>query len=256
MTDLRRSWSRARLNPAPSHPREVEVFIPEVDPEAEAPDWSPVESPPIGVIGSPTEEPEIIEEVFAVASPPKARPKHISDIISLVRQPTPPRLRVGVDWRNTLQFEDPRKGVPSHIPPENLDSLRRLARYHEVYILSFAPSRNRSADVELECEEFGVFDISGSHRRLYTGRQIPAKVSGVDHFGVYKDGKAKIAKALGIHVLIDDSRDIGDEARRIGLNFIGINSWWALRRGEVHHFGVKNFVEAVDLIMEDPNRWY
>ena len=137
-----------------------------------SPDWaaqeevgsSSIEQPPVGVtISKP---------------PPKASvPPHIREIISIVHPPERPRLRVAVDWRNTLQFENRARSETSHIRGEHLEALRRLARRHEVYIYSWAPSRDRAADVEYEFHRFGVSDIVGGNAHLITGGQIEAKVS-------------------------------------------------------------------------------
>jgi hypothetical protein len=251
--DLKRSWSRSRLNTNPVPPRQVEVVEDELD--TFTPDWEAQEAATSAI--SPASPPSGVSTTQAIATPPKARPPpHISQIIAIVNPPTPPRLRVAVDWHNTLQFENRARGETSHIPPANLEALRRLKRHHEVYIYSWAPSRDRASEVEYEYRYFGVSDILGGSAYLKTGDQIEARTTYTDRNGRKWLGKADLCKRDGINVLIDDNIDVGLEARRADLNFIGINNWWMVDKGYSHHFGVRNFAEAVDLIFEDPDRWF
>jgi hypothetical protein len=245
VTDLRRSWSRSKLNPTPSHPRDVEV---KVFPEEEfdsPPNWDPPTPPTIQV--SPTSPSPVSPAIAAPPTPP----------FRVTTVPPPPRLRVALDYHLVIQIDEWQQGVKYEVIPQaHIDAIARLAQHHEVYVFSWAPSRETSANVEASLHRSGILDIIGGSRHLYTGRQIPAKVSFTDRFGEFKRGKALIAKDLGIHVIVDDSTDITDEARRIGLNAIGINARRNLNRLDIHHFGVKDLVVAVDLILEDPSRWF
>jgi hypothetical protein len=248
---LKRSWSRSRLNPRPGREEEVTVV--------DQPDWSPTTPTSVVETVTPSAEPAI-----PIAPQPKALPATSSTDNpwgNLRIPPTVriPRLRVGLDYHNVIHEEIRRYGQVhfSGIPLDHVDLIRKLSLNHEVYILSWAPSLWRQREVEEALEEAGIIDIIGGRRRLYVGKDIPAKVSeqkyDKDGNPYWAKGKAKVAQGLGIHVLVDDSPDIGDEAVRLGVGFIGIQLPWMRQRHS--HLHVPSLKEAVKLILEDPAQW-
>ena len=157
-----------------------------------------------------------------------------------------PRLRVALDYHHVIHVEHKKWGVTTFegIPPENVEQIRRLAAHHEVFILSFAPSPERALQVETSLYETGILGIIiGGRHHLLTGEAIPEKVTTIkkrwdkrvkDYIDVEIPGKAKVAQRLGIHVLVDDSVDIGAECNRLGVGFIGLALHWRESRGIKH----------------------
>ena len=79
--DLKRSWSRSKLNPKPSPPREVEV----IEDDHFTPDWEAEQSQPIEL---PTPFPQEVPSPFTP-------PQRLVNIGQTVERP--PRLRVALD---------------------------------------------------------------------------------------------------------------------------------------------------------------
>jgi hypothetical protein len=140
-----------------------------------------------------------------------------------------------------------------------------LAANHEVWILSYAPSPERAREVYTSLRDCGILDIIGVRHYLLTGEEIPARVTTFKqkwdratkgYVNVEVPGKAKIARRIGVNVLVDDSPEIGAECARLGVGFIGLALHWKAAAGH-RHIGMKvwSLEEAVDLIYDYPDRW-
>jgi hypothetical protein len=160
---------------------------------------------------------------------------------------------VALDYHNVIQFNEWTQNSKGDwiceevIYRQNITAIQRLAQHHEVYIYSWAPSRGTSQAVENLLFRSGILDTIGGSRHLHTGRAIEAKVSFFDEeLGRWKVGKAKLCQINGIHVLVDDSHAIAEEARNIGLPCIQVHP----------RFGVRDLTQAVDLILDNPERYF
>ena len=193
-------------------------------------------------IGYPSDDESIVDYSPAVAPAEAAEP--------------PIRLSIALDFHNVIQLDRIlRNGEKEeYIPQAHVEAIRQLTREHEVFVYSYC-GQQRSYSVRNSLDRAGITDIIGGPARVLCGYDIPSRTS---HWGnnargdFWSLGKVETALRNGIDVLVDDQRNIAEEARILQLPFIGVNTPYLHNNGIPHFGGVENLQQAVDTILRNP----
>jgi hypothetical protein len=239
---LRRGWSRSRLN------RNSDSEYVEVEDSSHSEDiQQEVEVDSLTLIEEVEEK--VQEEVEEKVEPPEEPP---STILSPPPPPARRRLRVGLDFHNVIQIHrwivkrDGRRAKEFFIPQSHVDAIRRLARSCDTFVYSYA-GVPRFREVTCELQRCGITDIIGADHIVGPPR-IKERVGKCDDWtGHWRPGKAEVCVEDHIDILVDDSPEIGEDARYRGLRFIGVHT-----ERHTHFGGVDNLIQAIDSILNEP----